>query len=146
MPNVPNLLKRAGMAMIMAGALAVVAGVTLRLPHQGPSAQAAISSHAMAGHGANHPAAQPAAVAANEIVIEHFSFGPPNLTVAAGSKVVWTNHDDDPHTIVGEDSANPFKSPPLDTDESFAFTFDKPGTYRYFCSIHPRMQGTIVVQ
>jgi plastocyanin len=71
-------------------------------------------------------------------------FGPASLTVSAGSTVTWTNKDDEPHTVVSDTAL--FRSGALDTDESFSFRFDKPGTYHYACSIHPRMVGTIVVQ
>jgi plastocyanin len=100
----------------------------------------------MMGQGAHHLEPQPAAATANEVVINNFSFGPAALTVPVGTKVVWTNDDADPHTVTSETDPKLLKSPPLDTGESFAFTFDKPGTYRYFCSLHPHMRGTIVVQ
>jgi len=79
-----------------------------------------------------------------EVKIDNFSFGPTTLAVAAGSTVTWINRDDIPHTVVSTDGA--FKSKVLDTDEKFSFTFTKPGTYAYFCSIHPKMTGTLVVQ
>ena len=79
-----------------------------------------------------------------EVKIDNFSFGPATLTVAAGTMVTWTNRDDIPHTVVSEDKV--FKSKVLDTDEKFSFTFTKPGTYPYFCSIHPKMTGKVVVQ
>ena len=79
-----------------------------------------------------------------EVKIDNFSFGPATLTVAVGTTVTWTNRDDIPHTVVSTDKV--FKSKVLDTDEKFSFTFDKPGTYPYFCSIHPKMTGTVVVQ
>jgi|SRR5579859_5985711 len=79
-----------------------------------------------------------------EVKIDNFSFGPAALTVAAGTTVTWTNRDDIPHTVVSDDKA--FKSKVLDTDEKFSFTFTKPGTYGYFCSIHPKMTGNVVVQ
>ena len=63
--------------------------------------------------------------------------------VAAGSTVTWTNRDDVPHNIVSTDQK--FKSPVLDTDERFSHAFDAPGTYKYFCSIHPKMTGQVVV-
>ena len=72
-----------------------------------------------------------------------FMFAPTALKVAAGSTVTWTNKDDEPHTVVSAEGL--FRSAALDTDESFSFRFDNPGTYRYTCSIHPRMVGTIVV-
>ncbi|HXN53391.1 MAG TPA: cupredoxin family copper-binding protein [Candidatus Acidoferrum sp.] len=79
-----------------------------------------------------------------EVKIDNFSFGPAALTVAAGTTVTWTNRDDIPHTVVSEDKV--LKSKVLDTDEKFSFTFTKPGTYGYFCSIHPKMTGKVVVQ
>jgi plastocyanin len=79
-----------------------------------------------------------------EIKIDNFSFAPGTLTVAAGTTVTWTNHDDIPHTAVSTDGV--FKSKVMDTDEKFSYTFTKAGTFPYFCSIHPKMTGTIVVQ
>jgi plastocyanin len=78
------------------------------------------------------------------IKIDNFSF-PQTVTVPAGTEVTWTNQDDIPHTVVSEDKTT-FKSRALDTDEKFSFTFTKPGTYTYFCSIHPKMTAKIVVQ
>jgi plastocyanin len=83
--------------------------------------------------------------ASMQITIDNFSFAPATLTVPAGTKVTWVNHDDIPHTVVSEDKAT-FKSQALDTDEQFSFTFAKPGTYTYFCSIHPKMTAKVIVQ
>jgi plastocyanin len=88
-------------------------------------------------------AQQPAAATA-EAKIDNFSFGPGTLTVAVGTTAVWTNHDDIPHTVVSTDGV--FKSKVLDTDEKFSYTFTKAGTFPYFCSIHPKMTGKVVVQ
>jgi plastocyanin len=63
--------------------------------------------------------------------------------VPAGTTITWTNRDDIPHNVVSTERT--FKSPALDTDEQFSHRFDKPGTYNYFCSIHPKMTGQIVV-
>lgn len=96
-------------------------------------------------------AASPLARSANAkagdatIHIDNFAFSPETLRVAAGTKVTWVNRDDMIHTIVDENKSA-FKSTPMDTDQSFSFVFAKPGTYRYFCSIHPQMTGTVVVQ
>jgi plastocyanin len=79
-----------------------------------------------------------------EVKVDNFSFGPTTLTVAVGATVTWTNRDDIPHTIVSTEKV--FKSKVLDTDEKFSFTFAKAGTYPYFCSIHPKMTGSVVVQ
>lgn len=78
------------------------------------------------------------------VVAKDFMFAPTALTVAAGSTVTWRNKDDEPHTVVSDTGA--FRSGAMDTNESFSFKFDTPGTYHYTCSIHPRMVGTIVVQ
>ena len=78
------------------------------------------------------------------VMAKDFMFAPTALTVAAGSTVTWTNKDDEPHTIVSDGGL--FRSAALDTNESFSFRFDKPGTYGYTCTIHPRMAGTIVVR
>ena len=80
----------------------------------------------------------------SKIVVKDFMFMPTPLTVKAGSTVTWTNMDDEPHTVVSDTGV--FKSGGMDTNESFSFKFDKPGTYHFTCSIHPRMVGTIVVQ
>jgi plastocyanin len=81
-----------------------------------------------------------------EVKIDNFSFGPATLTVPVGTTVTWTNRDDIPHTVVSTDDPKIFKSKVLDTDEKFSFTFSKAGTYPYFCSIHPKMTGKVVVQ
>ncbi len=81
-----------------------------------------------------------------EIVIDNFAFAPATLTVASGTKVTWINHDEEPHTVMSADPKTPFKSPALDTDDKFSFVFATPGTYKYFCTIHSHMVGTIVVQ
>jgi plastocyanin len=79
------------------------------------------------------------------VTIDNFSFTPATLTVPAGTEVTWINHDDIPHTVVSDDRST-FKSRALDTDEKFSFKFDKPGTYPYFCSIHPKMTAKIAVE
>ena len=81
-----------------------------------------------------------------EIKIDNFSFSPATLAVAAGTTVTWINRDDIPHTVVSSDDPRVFKSKALDTDDRFSFTFTKAGTYSYFCSVHPKMTGRVVVQ
>ena len=83
-------------------------------------------------------------IEATEVKIDNFSFGPGTLTVPAGTTVTWTNRDDIPHTVVSTDGV--FKSKVLDTDEKFTYTFSKAGTFPYFCSIHPKMTGKVIVQ
>jgi len=79
-----------------------------------------------------------------EVKIDNFSFGPVAITVSVGTTVTWINRDDIPHTVVSTDKV--FKSKVLDTDEKFSYTFTKAGEYPYFCSIHPKMTGKVVVQ
>jgi plastocyanin len=85
---------------------------------------------------------QPASNAA--VKIDNFVFGPQTLTVPVGTTVTWTNSDDIPHTSVSTQGV--FKSKVLDTDEKFSYKFEKAGTYPYYCTIHPKMTGTVVVQ
>ncbi len=94
----------------------------------------------------DQPAQLAAATAPPAVTIDNFAFSPPLLTVAPGTKVTWNNKDEEPHTVMSADGGKTFKSGALDTDDKFSFTFDKPGTYKYFCSIHPHMIGTIVVK
>jgi plastocyanin len=89
-------------------------------------------------------ATPPSNATSAEVKIDNFSFTPATLTVSAGTTVTWTNHDDIPHTVVSDDKS--MKSKALDTDDKFSFSFSKPGTYSYFCSLHPKMKGVIVVQ
>jgi plastocyanin len=79
-----------------------------------------------------------------EVQIDQFAFAPQRVTVKVGTTVTWINHDDIPHTVTS--SSKSFKSNALDTKDKFAFTFTTPGTYEYFCSLHPHMTGTIVVE
>lgn len=86
---------------------------------------------------------QPSAASA-AVNIDNFVFGPETITVPVGATVTWTNKDDIPHTSVSTEGV--FKSKVLDTDEKFSYTFTKAGTYPYYCTIHPKMMGKIVVQ
>ena len=85
----------------------------------------------------------PARAADTEVKIDNFTFTPKELTVKAGTTVVFRNQDDIPHIVVG--AKGEFHSKALDTDDSFSFTFTKAGTYDYSCGLHPKMQGRIVV-
>ena len=98
----------------------------------------------MAAGARSSASAQETKPAETAVKIDNFNFSPNPLTVAVGTTVRWTNRDDIPHNVVSEDKT--LKSKVLDTDESFAYTFTKPGTYAYFCSIHPKMTGKVVVQ
>ena len=87
--------------------------------------------------------AEPSAPAA-AVKIDNFVFGPQTITVPVGTTVTWTNVDDIPHTAVSTDGV--FKSKVMDTDEKFSYMFTKAGTYSYYCSVHPKMTGKVVVQ
>ncbi|HYL05141.1 MAG TPA: cupredoxin domain-containing protein [Thermoanaerobaculia bacterium] len=91
---------------------------------------------------AAHSQAKPAAGV--EVKIDNFSFAPAAVTVAVGTTVTWVNRDDIPHTVVSTDKV--FKSKTLDTDDKFSFVFAKAGRYPYFCSLHPKMTGEVVVR
>ncbi|MGH6683172.1 MAG: cupredoxin domain-containing protein [Pseudolabrys sp.] len=86
----------------------------------------------------------PAGAATVEVKIDNFTFNPQQLTVKAGDTVVWTNGDDIPHTVTSKTMA--FRSKAMDTDDKFSFTFATPGSFAYFCSLHPHMTGSIVVE
>lgn len=77
------------------------------------------------------------------VKIGNFTFGPQELKVKAGTMITWTNEDDMPHTVV---SPNNFRSKVLDTEGAYSFTFTTPGIYKYFCSLHPHMTGTVIVE
>ena len=81
----------------------------------------------------------------NRIEIKDFTFNPQTITVKSGEKVTWINRDEEPHTIVSVEKQFK-KSTALDTDQEFTITAGAPGTYNYFCSVHPKMTGTIVVE
>ena len=79
-----------------------------------------------------------------EVKIDNFAFAPQRIVVKAGTTVTWINADDAPHTVAS--STKVFKSGALDTKDKFSFTFATPGSYDYFCSLHPHMTGTVVVE
>jgi plastocyanin len=81
----------------------------------------------------------------NRIEIKDFAFNPQKITVKSGEKVTWINRDEEPHTVVSVEKQFK-KSPALDTDQEFTITAGSAGTYTYFCSVHPKMTGTIVVE
>jgi plastocyanin len=86
---------------------------------------------------------QSAVASAPQIALEHFAFGPTALTVSVGTMVTWVNHDDDLHTVTS--ATGLFTSPGLDSGDGFTYRFTAPGTYTYFCALHPHMTGTIIV-
>ena len=88
--------------------------------------------------------AAPASAATVEVKIDNFTFNPQQITVKAGDTVTWVNHDDIPHTVTSKTAL--FRSKAMDTDDKFSFTFATPGSFPYFCALHPHMTGTIVVE
>ena len=78
------------------------------------------------------------------VVMKNFDFSPMDITVASGSTVTWKNLDGEPHTVASRDGL--FRSPALDQNDTYQFKFDKPGVYKYICSIHPKMRATITVK
>ena len=90
------------------------------------------------------PAALAAAPLTLSIDISHFAFVPKEVTVAPGTKVVWTNHDDTPHAVTGEDKS--FASKGLDTGDSYEYTFSQEGDFAYHCAVHPYMTGVVHVR
>jgi len=104
---------------------------------------ATVLAAAILAAAATFPAASVKA-ADTEVKIDNFAFAPQRTTVKAGTTVTWINDDDIPHTVAS--STKLFKSKPLDTEDKFSFTFTTPGSYEYFCSIHPHMTGAIVVE
>ncbi len=106
----------------------------------------------MSFHAIDHPIAitdlpleseQQAASASHDVVVDNFNFSPANVSVPVGTTMTWTNRDDAPHNVVSTDRR--FKSKVLDTGEQFSYRFDTPGTCKYFCSLHPKMTGQVVV-
>jgi len=87
--------------------------------------------------------ASASAADSHSIIIKKFMFNPMDVTVTAGTDVIWENQDGEPHTVVS--LTNDFRSQALDEKDKFSHVFDKPGTYKYICSIHPKMVGTITV-
>lgn len=80
------------------------------------------------------------------VSIDNFTFAPQRLTVAAGTRVTWTNHDDIPHTVLNVEQPAARHSPPLDADDQFSLVLDEKGLYHFFCTLHPHMQSEVLVQ
>ncbi len=122
----------------------VLLALSLSARSETPAATAATTAAATATKATTTAAAVVAAADATTISIREFMFAPTSMTVTVGTTVKWKNLDGEPHTVRSVDAT--FASNALDQNDSFAFKFDKPGTYRYVCSIHPQMVGTVVVK
>ena len=124
-PALPRALRRHIVALLVTGALCCI-GVA------SPAEMAAGASTSKE-------------MRTQQVEIRNFAFAPATLTVPAGTRVVWTRQDEEPNVITSAGSLFA-SSNGLDTSDSYAVTFSKPGTYAYYCSIHPMMVGTIIVQ
>jgi plastocyanin len=146
MPKQEFKPRRPGVIVLVAATgLIAGSGAAWWLSSAARSAEPMMDHHRMGAMQMNQ-AIQTIAAAPNQIVIDDFAFGPQTLTVAAGTEVIWVNHDDEPHTVVASGETKLFKSPALDTGDKYSYVFAEKGTYKYYCSIHPHMTGTVVVQ
>jgi plastocyanin len=91
-------------------------------------------------------APSPTPAETTQVAIDNFAFSPREITVAPGTRVTWVNHDDVPHTATSSVKPRTFDSGALDTDGTFSFVFKAPGTYDYFCAVHPHMTGKVIVK
>lgn len=134
-----KFISKSLVSFVLAAASVAFAGGPVRA-----QSMAAGSSMPMHGNSMSSDATPKTASKAYNVEIKDFSFSPATVTVPVGAKITWVNKDEEPHTVVSTNDA--FKSRALDTDEQFSFTFAKPGTYKYFCSVHPKMVATVVVE
>lgn len=142
---------------LWAGALLLTGVVTLAAcssPAHPAAASAATSSAATAGATPSAMASMPssaaapadtAPVAGNAVTIKNFAFAPAALMVKVGTTVTWTNQDSDAHTVTSQNGTGPLSSAALNTGQTYSYTFTKPGTYAYLCTIHPFMTATVTV-
>jgi plastocyanin len=121
-------------SFIAAGLAAAIVGALCMVAHASPPEMPASASSAT-------PAKQE-----RKVSISNFTFSPATLEVPAGTTLRWVNDDDVPHTVLGSDKGSVIRSPALDTNDGYALVLREPGTYHYFCSLHPHMTGTIVVK
>ncbi|MGW7008817.1 cupredoxin domain-containing protein [Streptomyces sp. NPDC054933] len=113
-------------------------------PSTAPSAAGSTPTMTMPTNAATRtPAGAP--VATDSVAIKNFAFAPASITVKVGTTVTWTNQDTDAHTVTSQNNAGPLNSQPLNTGQSYSYTFTTPGTYSYLCTIHPFMTATVTV-
>jgi plastocyanin len=133
-----NVILMAGVATLLAGCGAHPAGAPTMIPAPHSANGSEISP--------TSPQAAAAGVEAGRIVIDSFAYSPREISVPLGSRVQWVNRDDVPHTVTSTAKPKTFDSGALDGEESFAFVFQAPGTYHYFCALHPHMTGKVIVK
>jgi plastocyanin len=139
-----------GVLMLLAGLLAGCGGNPAESNSEGERALPSVSSAERSGPAGSMVQVTAAEAAPNsgpqQITIDNFSFSPAKLTVSVGSQVTWVNHDDVPHTVTSSAQPKLFHSGTMDTDDQFSHTFTTPGTYDYFCALHPKMTAQIIVK
>ena len=127
---------------VSTASLIVLTAITMQIS----SVKAMTYRKALGTTRASFAATSPTSQAAVTVKIENFAFIPKELDIAVGTNVTWQNADDVPHTATSKDDPQVFDSGPLDTDDKFSFTFNKPGKYAYYCKVHPHMTGVVVVK
>ena len=130
-------------AMLSATLAVAACSTTAAAPAPAP-ASTPVPPAALATLAPARPVAAPGPAGGPQVEIANFNFTPAELTVPVGGTVTWSNNDDAPHTVTSADKV--FSSPSINTDAQFTFTFAAPGTYAYFCAIHPFMTAKVVVQ
>jgi plastocyanin len=129
---------RCALAFLLLVATTLAAGCGTRTNGSPPEA-------AMPSNAVNSPTPAPETEPV-KVVIDNFAFSPREITVAPGTRVTWVNRDDVPHTATSSVKPRVFDSRALDTDDTFSFVFTAPGTYDYFCAVHPHMTGKVIVK
>ena len=129
---------------IGSGLAALTAGAALGVMLNTITVEAAQPTPSIGQSGAERTVAAAEPATGPHIEITKHKFSVPTITIPAGTTVTWINHDDDAHTVASTTSV--FRSPGLDTDDTYSFRFTKPGTYKYFCTLHPLMVGTVIVR
>lgn len=154
-PSHPAAASGSATAIVPAGGQSALAGLpgstsTGAVPAPSGSAMAGMppmtmNSGTMSAGGGQGAGAGSAPVAADAVAIKNFAFSPAAITVKAGTTVIWTNQDTDAHTVTSQNNSGPLGSAALNTGQSYSYTFTKPGTYSYLCTIHPFMTATVTV-
>lgn len=134
--SVAACILRTGLALWLAGCG----------PNPGGTLPAIPGPHGTSGGKAAQAEDAAGAAETTRVVIDNFAYSPREITVAPGTRVTWTNRDDVPHTVTSSAQPRAFDSGALDDDSSFAFVFQTPGTYDYFCALHPHMTGKVIVK
>jgi plastocyanin len=132
-------------AVLLSGCNAGSAGIDQAGRGSISSTQPTASTEMRMG-GSSTMAASAAESSPHQVSIDNFAFSPAELTVPVGTKVTWVNRDDVPHTATSTSKPKAFDSRTLDTDQTFSYVFGTAGTYEYFCAVHPRMTGKIIVK